>query len=170
MDEDKKVHQLLAALDALGYTARPAPLTENAPDKDVSYLAGSLLAVAETLLYELGYDAMPAVSAGFMDMMAALAGGDPEGTARGWAVAVQSRLNRTGIEMANIIDGEGKAFTNVSGPALLAAASVLNMVNMSQLDQRTVKESVAHVDHNLAKSRENLDQLRRDLKGLGFTA
>jgi len=66
------------------------------------------------------------------------------------------------------VDGGGRAFTNVAGPAMLVAANLLNLMNRSQIDQETLAKTIETADRNLKLARKNLGEMREELRRQGL--
>lgn len=166
-DDDRPLattEQLRGALAALGF----ADLDDHPGCDDPVFLLGALLAVAETHSRELERTELPRAAEGFLAVMMAYAGGDVHGAARGWAVVLNDRLNRTAVELYEAVDGEGRMFTDVAGPAMLVAGNLLNLVNRTEIDQDTLVKTIGGADHNLKTARKNLGALRETLRRQGF--
>ncbi|MEU8516357.1 hypothetical protein AB0C76_32960 [Kitasatospora sp. NPDC048722] len=165
-DDDRlpTVEQLRTALAALGFSN----LGDHPGGSDRVFLLGALLAMAETHSRKLERTELDKAAEGFLSVLIAYAGGDPRGAARGWAVVLGDRINRTAVELHEAVDGEGRMFTDVAGPAMLVASNLLNLLNRSEIDQETVTSTIAYADQNLKAARKNLGEMREQLRRQGF--
>ncbi|GAA4209162.1 hypothetical protein GCM10022252_75270 [Streptosporangium oxazolinicum] len=155
--------QAIAALAALGVSQ-----ADDAEKPSTAFLVGSLLALVEGAFWQdLNRSDLLDAHVGYMAVVSALASSE-EGAARGWAVLLNDRINRTAIEVQEATEGNGRAFIEVAGPAMLVAANLLNVLNHHALTQELMAETIATADHNLKVARRNLGALRGSLRGDGF--
>ncbi len=155
--------QLRHAVKALGIT------DESDTSRSRAYLLGALLALVETACYhDLDRVDLPVAHDGYLGALLALSGEDPQACARAWALVLNDRLNRTAVDLNDATDGSGRMFIEVAGPAMLAAANLLNVLNHTGLTEQVMRDTIAYADGNLKTARRNLGQLRETLRRQGF--
>lgn len=153
------------ALDVLGLKRNPL----DGGTRSREFLIGSLLAIAENLAYE-GLDRadLGIAQDGYMTVLAYLSGHDPAALARGWAVLLNSRLNRTAVELNEATEGDGRMFTDVAGPAMLVASNILYALNHGALDQTMIQNMMTTAEGNITKTVDAFAALKKSLRELGF--
>ncbi|MFB7669030.1 hypothetical protein ACFC1R_34825 [Kitasatospora sp. NPDC056138] len=156
--------RLRDALSALGVHG----LEHHLGSDDPVFLLGALLAVTETQAGQLDRTELPKAFEGFLQVLLALAGNDPRGAARGWAVVLGDRLSRTAVELYAAVDGGARVVTKVAGPAMLVASSLLNLVNHAEVDQETLSKTIGMAERNLSMACSNLGEMRKTLRQQGF--
>lgn len=157
--------QAQAALEALGITRNP----DDTQKHSVEFLIGSLLALTEAAAWQdIDRPALPVVQDGYASVLALLAGHDPRETARAWVLILNDRLNRTALELREATEGEGRIFVDVAGPAMLVASNMMNVLNTSTVDQKTLQQTIATAERNLASAHKAFDALKEALRGQGF--
>lgn len=156
---------LQRALDVLGFKRNPLDREKRSRE----FLIGALLAVAENLAYE-GIDRadLGVAQDGYMTAVAFLSGFDEAVMARGWAVLLNSRLNRTAIELNEATEGDGRMFTDVAGPAILVASNILYALNHGALDQTMIQNMMGTAEGNVTKTVDAFAALKKSLRELGF--
>lgn len=145
-----------AALECLGAKGLPDDLTHG-------QLIGMLLAVAETSArYDHDRADVNEFHDGYTLALIAMAPPDePIRAAQEWIVLLNDRLNRTALELNEAVEGTGRPFIDVAGPALLAASNILVMLNSDDLDADKAATVLDSADAHLKLARASLGEARK---------
>lgn len=144
-----------AALECLGAKGLP-------DDIGHGELVGMLLAVAETSArYDHDRADVAQFHTGYINALIATSQGDPYKAAQEWIVLLNDRLNRTALELHEAVEGTGRPFIDVAGPALLAASNVLVMLNTADLDADKARTVLDSADAHLKMARAAIGEARR---------
>jgi hypothetical protein len=142
--------QALAALEALGFQRDPADTEKHG----LPFHVGALLATAEAAAWQdINRMDLAELHEGYLLMLMHLTGQNPRETARAWVLLIQDRLNRTGIELNEATEGEGRMFVEVAGPAMFVASNLMNVLNNTEVSGDTMRATIRQVETELKKAR-----------------